>query len=212
MEVSVIIPVYNREKYIARAIRSLVQQTLSKTMYEIIVIDDGSTDHTLQAIEPFRCDIRLVKGDHEGVSAASNAGMKLARGQYIIRVDSDDYVNANLLEIERLYLTHNKEFGAVACDYTVVTSNEEVIERRNCETDPIGCGVMFRKENLTQIGLYDTRMPAREDEDLRSRYLAQFSIYRIPLPLYRYRMHSDNLTSNEEAMRIGREMMETKKC
>ena len=210
LEVSVIVPVYNREKYIARAVRSLLQQTLSKTMYEIIVVDDGSTDHTMQALEPFKCDIRLISGDHAGQAAAVNEGIRRARGQYIVRVDSDDYVNASFLEIERLYLLHNKEFAAVACDYVLVDSNENTIGRCDCSEKPIGCGVMFRAINLADVGLYDEKMPACEDDDLRMRYLKKFNIYRIPLPLYRYRRHSDNLTSDKEAMGIGQEMLGAK--
>ena len=79
---------------------------------------------------------------------------------------------------------------AVACDYFLVNDTEEVIERKNCLTDPIGCGVMFRKDQLVNIGLYDEDFLRHEERDLRLRFVKEHKIYRLELPLYRYRRHS----------------------
>jgi dienelactone hydrolase len=65
---------------------------------------------------------------------------------------------------------------------------------------PIACGIMFRKDLLFDIGLYDEKFRAREEEDLRKRFEKKHSIYHIPLPLYRYRMHDSNLTKNKKEM------------
>ncbi len=124
--------------------------------------------------------------------------MKKALGRFVVRVDADDYVNEDFLKVEYLYLSMNEYIDAIACDYYVVDEKEKVIARKNAETEPIACGIMFRKDNLISIGLYDEKFLVLEDADLRIRYLQKFNIRRIELPLYRYRMHESNLTKNKE--------------
>ncbi len=200
--ISVIIAVYNAEKYISRAIRSCLGQTLPKTEYEIIVVNDGSTDKTseiLKTFEGFYHGITSIKRidfkDNKGLSVACNEGIRKAIGQYIVRVDADDYVNERILEVEELFLNMNKDFNAVACDYFLVDEHENIITRMNCDENPIACGVMFRKDNLIEAGLYNEDLRVWEDIDLRKRFFNKFSIHRIPLPLYRYRQHKGSLTN-----------------
>ena len=86
---------------------------------------------------------------------------------------------------------------AVACDYFLVDDNEEIIARKNCIEDPIACGILFRKDHLIQIGLYDESFLIHEERDLRVRFLEKYSIARLELPLYRYRRHKNNITNNK---------------
>ena len=83
------------------------------------------------------------------------------------------------------------------CDYWQKCRNNEY---KNCEKNPIGCGIMFRLEHLIKIGLYDENFLTREEEDLRIRFLKKFDISRVQLPLYRYRQHENNMTNNVEHM------------
>jgi glycosyltransferase involved in cell wall biosynthesis len=198
--VSVVVPVYNQERYVGRCLRSLLSQSYPRDAFEIIVIDDGSHDRTSYALELFQDDIILERNDTNlGLPASLNRGIRSASARYVVRVDSDDYVNAEFLNLLSLFLEHNRYMDAVACDYLLVNDCEEVLARKNCAEDPIGCGIMFRTEQLIDIGLYDESFLLYEERDLRFRFLQKYSIHRLELPLYRYRRHDANLTNNVEA-------------
>lgn len=195
IEISIIIPVYNREKYIGRCLRSLLTQSFGVKNFEIIVIDDGSTDDTKKILNAFKEDIKIIKNEeNRGLPASLNKGIKASRGKYIVRVDSDDYVNKDFLKVLFLFISLNKEYSAVACDYYLVDDDEQLIKRANCDEQPIGCGIMFETKDLISIGLYNENFLLHEEKELRQRYEKKFSIKRIPLPLYRYRKHSNNIT------------------
>lgn len=199
--VSVVIPVHNQERYIARCLRSALNQTMDKSDYEIILVNDGSTDRTEQAITPFLDDVHLINHEtQKGLPATLNTGIRAARGQFIIRIDSDDYVHHEYLNVLSMFLKMNAHFNAVACDYLVVDDEENVIAQKDCLQDPIGCGIMFRLEHLIDIGLYDEAFLRREEEELRIRFLQQYKIERCALPFYRYRRHDNNITNDTSAM------------
>ncbi|WP_440935835.1 glycosyltransferase family 2 protein [Candidatus Pelagibacter sp.] len=196
-EISVIIPTFNREKYIGRCMRSLLTQSIGTDNFEIIIIDDGSTDDTQKILNAFKEDIKILENKKNlGLPASLNKGIKACTGKYVVRVDSDDYVNKDFLKILYLFITHNKNFSAVACDYYLVDNDENFVERVNCEEKPIGCGIIFKKKDLISIGLYNEKFLLNEEKELRKRFENKFSIQRVPLPLYRYRKHDENM-SNE---------------
>ncbi len=199
--VSIIITAYNYERYIERAIRSCLDQSLSKNQYEVIVVNDCSTDNTHIILENYQEEIRVFNLEKNvGLSAARNFGVKKALGQFIIFLDADDYIQRDLLLVQKTFLAENNMLDAVSVDYYLVDERGNHIEHINSEKKPIACGIMFRKDLLIDIGLYDESFRAREEEDLRIRFLKKHSIYNIILPLYRYRMHDSNLTKNEEEM------------
>jgi glycosyltransferase involved in cell wall biosynthesis len=102
---SVIIPTFNRENFVTKAIGSVLAQSIND--YEIIVIDDGSTDNTYKALEPYLKRIQYVYQENKGVSAARNAGIKLAKGEWIAFLDSDDEWLEDYLLIQ---MNHTEEF------------------------------------------------------------------------------------------------------
>jgi len=198
--VSVIIPVYNQEKWIGRCLRSLLNQTMNRTDYEIIIVDDGSEDRSDYALELFIDEIVLIKNEKNlGLSAALNKGIKRAKANHIVRVDGDDYVNEHFLFLLHEFLEQNKYMDAVACDYLLVDNHEEVISRKNCIEEPIGCGIIFQTSHLFEIDLYDEDFRLWEERDMRYRFEKKYQIHRIELPLYRYRRHKNNITNDHES-------------
>jgi glycosyltransferase involved in cell wall biosynthesis len=200
-KVSVIVATYNQERFIGRCLRSLLHQTLPHSFYEIIVVDDGSTDKTAYALslftDRFDAPIKIITNERNlGLPASINRGIRAARAEFVVRVDSDDFVNANFVNFLHFFLETNHYADAVACDYLLVDDSENVIERSNCLEKPIACGIMFRKEQLTEIGLYDEEFRCHEERELRIRFERKYHIHRLELPLYRYRRHDDNITND----------------
>ena len=212
VQISVIIPVHNCEKYIGRCIRSLLKQTLNDSEYEIIVINDCSNDNSKDAIKPFIGDIRLFNNNKQlGLPATLNIGIKQAKGQFIVRVDADDYVHWDYLKILSMHLQLNNHMHAIACDYLLVDDQQNVLSHENCLKNPIGCGIMFRLDHLISIGLYNEDFFAREEEELSLRFKKQYQISRVELPLYRYRKHDQNLTNNKSQMKNFAKKLDNKK-
>ena len=201
LQVSVIVPTYNSQSYIGRCLRSLLNQNFDQDKYEIIVINDGSKDKTKEALKNFMGDIVYLENKkNKGLSESLNKGIKNSKGQYIVRVDSDDWVHSEFINILYHHINLNPEIDAVACDYHRVDNQQKILSYNNCEEDPIGCGIMFQAINLIDIGLYDNKFLAREEEDLIIRYKKKYSVTRVPIPLYRYRDHENNLTKNKKLM------------
>ena len=204
--VSVIVAAYNQEVYIGRCMRSLLNQTLSQDKYEIIVVDDGSDDNTSYALElfsnGFESPVKVKTNKvNLGLPASLNIGISMAKSKYIVRVDSDDFVNENFLNFLLQYMLQNPDCPAVACDYLLTDDAEEVIQRCNCELSPIGCGIMFKTDLIEDIGLYDEEFKYREEVELRRRFEKHYKVERLPIPLYRYRRHATNITNNKAEIR-----------
>lgn len=202
MEVSIIIPVYNAEEYIARAIRSALDQSWDKKRFEVIVVNDGSTDNTSKILDYYSNMVRIINlKENKGLAYARNEGIRASNGRYIVCLDADDYMHNDLIFIESTFLNMDPQWNAVSCDYYIVNEFEEHIKRMNGEENPIACGVMFRVERLIDIGLYDAEFEANEEKDLRIRFEKKnYIIKNIDLPLYRYRQHASNLTKNKQKL------------
>ena len=209
--VSLIITTYNYAQYVERAIRSALDQSLADDQYEIIVVNDCSTDSTKTVLENFEKDARIFHlEENMGLSGARNFGIKKAKGQFVVFLDADDYLHKETLRLQKLFLEENNALDAVAVDYYLVDERGKHLEHVSACEKPIACGVMFRKDFLFTIGLYDEQFRAREEEDLRIRWTDKYNIYNIILPLYRYRMHEHNLTKNAQAMDKHLHMLQTK--
>ena len=201
IQISVIIPVFNQERFIGRCLRSILSQSMDQKDYEVIVIDDCSTDNTLRVMDKFLEDVILIKQkENKGLPTALNTGIKKAKGRFIIRLDSDDYVHFEYLNILSLFMKMNSNVDAVSCDYLEVDDKEKIIDRHYYEENPIGCGIMFRIEQLIEIGLYNEEQLWHEERELMDRFLKKFIVSHIQFPLYRYRQHDKNMTKNDEMM------------
>lgn len=200
-DISVIVCSYNHSRFLERCIRSLNHQVhIDQKAYEIIVVDDGSTDDTNRILDNFSHipNLRIIKNEKNvGLPTSLNKAIKSARGRYIVRVDSDDYVSRQFLYITMLFLDANRQYQAVATDYSIVDEFENFIRKVNCFEEEIACGIMFRTECLFEIGLYDENFKMREGHELRKRFVEKYKMARLEFPFYKYRNHQSNRTKNK---------------
>ena len=124
--VSVIVPTYNNEKYLANCIDSLLTQTFQD--FEVIVVDDGSTDQTTKLLETYKTNpsIRVHSQPNSGISVARNQGLKLSRGKFISFVDSDDCVTPDFLEKLIIPLLQNPNIDITVCGYQEIYQDHKI--------------------------------------------------------------------------------------
>ncbi|MDA9283128.1 glycosyltransferase [Amylibacter sp.] len=202
-QISVIVTAFNEEKYIGRCLRSLLSQNFHRYDYEIIIINDCSEDKTefaiKQFISPFEEQIKLISNsENRGLPYCLNLGIQVSNSKYIVRVDGDDFVNENFLSCLHFQIETIDELDAVKCDYIRVDEDENIISISDSLMEPIGCGIIFRRDALIEIGLYDTEFRFNEERELMHRFKRRFKVGHIPLPLYRYRQHDQSMTRNKE--------------
>ncbi|MBF0191483.1 MAG: glycosyltransferase family 2 protein [Magnetococcales bacterium] len=205
-DISVIVACYNQGRWVERCVRSINhQEGLSPGTFEILVVDDGSGDHTQEVLGNLAIvrNLRvLVHEINQGLPIALNNAIRQARGRYVVRVDADDYLNRSCLHIMKLFLDVNRQYQAVAVDYVKVDHLENALGRFNCMEDQIACGIMFRKECLFDIGLYNPEFRMREGHELRRRFEEKYRIGRLEFPFYKYRHHATNRTHNHEDLAV----------
>ncbi len=201
MKTSIIVTSYNYAPYIERCLRSCMNQKMVEGTNEIIVVDDCSTDNTLEIIEKFARfpNVHVIANEtNKGVSEAANIGIRASVGQYVVRVDADDYISEWFIFFLRSYLEANHDAFGVACDYQLVDEKENFIKREVASEKPVSCGIMYRRDLLAAQGLYNSDYRHCEEEELRRRVGDGYKIYHMRMPLYRYRMHGNNKTSSTE--------------
>lgn len=201
-DVSVIITSYNNQAYLGRAIRSCLKQSLLPVKYEVIVVDDCSTDESREVIASFGDKIvPVLLEKNVGVAEASNIGIRNALGRFVIRVDSDDYINEHTLLFMSEILNNNPDIGFVYCDHIRVDKEENHLERVNLFTLDLllrhGAGIMFRKSYMEALGLYNKEFRNAEDHELLSRYIKQWTGFHLPMSLYRYRISDTQMTHDD---------------
>lgn len=211
--ISVIIPTHNRAGFLKEAVQSVLDQDGfdfggSTPDCELHVIDDGSSDETREVVESFGVPIFFSCQDHKGVSAARNFGLRMARGEFIAFLDSDDLWKKNKLKVQMSLMESRPQ--------TMVCYTEEVWERRGAVVNPRKkhrkysgwifdkvvplcllslSSALFRREVFDEVGGFDERLPACEDYDLGLRVAHRFPIYLIPTPLIVKRGgHADQLS------------------
>lgn len=204
MKISVIVPVYNQRKYLEYALNSLLSQKIPRSEYEIIIINDGSTDNSQTIIEYFYDEIVLINHDeNKGLVKSLNDGLEVAIGDYVIRLDSDDLMDDSSLLIQSAILDSNPDIDFV------VTDRFENGKHVNIQLDDIttwvGCGYMYRRRILDYIdGFHDCFW---EEHDLHLRLIDDGCKYfYLPLALYYYRQHGENMTSDTEKVTYEMEM------
>jgi glycosyltransferase involved in cell wall biosynthesis len=201
-KVSVIIPTYNSAKYLPSAIDSVLKQTFKD--YEIIVIDDGSTDNTKEVIDSYDHKIACIYQDNQGPSVARNKGILQSKGEFIAFLDADDIWETIKIEEQFRIFACSEETGIVSTELSVIDETGKLVEgRRKMIPEERGaliqelminnvigtCStVMVRKSCFDAVGLFDETLKVAEDWDMWLRLCKIFKHKRIAKPLVNYRI------------------------
>lgn len=206
MRVSVVVPAYNREKTIIRCIDSIMNQTIPP--YEIIVVDDGSTDKTIEILEALDCgNLRIIRQNHRGAQAARNLGIINARGEYIAFLDSDDEWLPELLEESLAVLQKNRDCAVYSNGYICSNNKKRLLKRPECKGNsydfilkfggPMFQSLLVKKQVLMQIGLLDENVPAHQEWDTGIRLAEIVDFVYIKKPLFIWHWHEGGTISKD---------------
>ena len=204
--VSVIVPTFNRGWILKEAIDSVLAQNFKD--FELIVIDDGSTDNTPDILNSYKDDIMAFSQNNRGVSASRNRGIALSSGRFIAFLDSDDLWMPNKLSIQVDFFNKNNDALICQTDEIWIRNNVRVNPKTRhkklsgmifehsldlCMVSP--SAVMIKRELFDEVGLFDEDLPACEDYDLWLRISCGYPVYLIDTPLIIKRGgHSDQLS------------------
>jgi len=213
--VSVVMPTYNRRNYIRESLDSVLAQDFSA--FEVIVVDDGSTDGTEEEIRPYEDRIRYIRQENRGAGVARNVGIRNARGTYIAFMDSDDLSGPNHLKSLYSFLDRNPEFAMVVGNGGYLggknrNRNAIIAPKRVKRLEERGVtikdlfdgrvvrlqGTMTRKSVFEEIGLLDEWFRLSYDLDIALRIIKDHQIGFINEEVYLWRQHGDNISSNDE--------------
>jgi glycosyltransferase involved in cell wall biosynthesis len=214
VRVSVIVPTYNHAAFLAQAIRSALEQTVPP--WEIVVVDDGSTDATGDVLRSFGSGIKALRQANRGVARARNAGAALATGQLLAFLDADDAWLPPKLERQIAVLQANPELGLVHCGVEEIdalgrslrirldglsgsVSTEMLLFRRGVILGG-GSAAMIPKTVFDAAEGFDPSLSTSADWDLHFRIARRHSVGFVPAPLVRYRIHGGSMHSNVRAM------------
>ena len=215
--VSVVIPAYNCEDYVAEAIDSVLRQTFKD--YEIIVVNDASTDATPQILRAYERngDIRVVTHEkNKGLAAARNSGIRAAHGRWITFLDADDVWRPEKLQYHQNILDRNPGLVFISNNGMRFNCGEEVVFPPLPE-DPVlkrikwkelllgrgpfsGSNATVKRECFEEVGLFDESLRAAEDRDMWMRIARRFATFQAPGYVHGYRMHGGNMSADPTHM------------
>ena len=207
--VTVYVVNHNYGRFVERAVDSVLQQTMQN--FELIIIDDGSTDGSREIIERYSAHekIQTIFQHNKGLNVTNNIAMRTATGKYIVRLDADDYFDNNALQVLSSVLDKHSEVDLVFPDYFEVDADgnvQEMVRRHNFDEVTVfdqpahGACTMIRTECLRELGGYDEKYQCQDGFDLWVRLIGKHKVKNVNLPLFYYRQHGESLTRNEELL------------
>ena len=215
--VSVVIPVYNRERFIGETIRSVLDQSFQD--FELIAVDDGCTDGSRRVLESFGDRVRVLEHpgrENRGQSAALNLGIRHARGRYLGLLDSDDLWLPRKLESQVAYLEANPAIGlvygngrAIDADGHDLYNIYEPGHHENSEPNRVLVDCYFlvpnnslvRRSVFEQAGVFDESLRAAQDHDMAIRIAEVTRLAYIDEPVFCYRRHPDSISRKRADVR-----------
>jgi glycosyltransferase involved in cell wall biosynthesis len=204
--ITVYIVSHNYGRYLRHAVESVLRQTVGG--WELFLVDDGSTDETTEVMELYRRDprVRVLRTAQIGLPAIANRVASEGRGEYIVRLDADDWMDPNMLLVLSHHLDMNPDVALVFPDYFLIDDTGGLLryEQRKIlgadnallDVPPNGACTMLRKSMLESIGGYREDLRAQDGFDIWSRLVKDFKGAKVDLPLFYYRRHERNLTDN----------------
>lgn len=206
--ITVYIPSHNYGRFLSEAIESVLRQSV--TDWELFIIDDGSTDDTATIMKLYEAhpQIKLFSTGGIGLTAVCNLALANAQGDYIVRLDGDDVFDENILLVLGHVLESNPEMALVFPDYYLVDPFGEVysherrkklyVDNHTFDTPPHGACTMIRVPVLKEVGGYREDLKAQDGFDLWSKIIQRYKSTNVNLPLFYYRQHGNNLTTNSQ--------------
>lgn len=206
--ISVYITNYNYGAYIRQSIESVLAQTCQD--FELLIIDDGSTDDSREIIEAYRHHpkVSIIYQHNKGLNVTNNIAMRAARGKYIMRLDADDYLAPDALEVMSAALEKDPELGLVFPDYYYIDAKGNITgeERRHnfdaevslYDQPAHGACTMIRLQFLQTLGGYNESFTCQDGYDLWIKFIMHHRVTNINKPLFFYRRHGNNLTEKED--------------
>lgn len=206
-KLTVYITNYNYGRYIRQAIESVLHQDFQD--FQLLIIDDGSTDNSRAVIEDYanHPQIDVIYQQNKGLNITNNIALRLSKGKYIMRLDADDYLLEGALGKMVGQLEDDTALGMVFPDYYLVDRNNITtaeIKRHDFDTEvglfdlpAHGACTMIRVDFLKSVGGYDESYSCQDGYELWIKFIARFKVANIKEPLFCYRQHGENLTSNE---------------
>jgi glycosyltransferase involved in cell wall biosynthesis len=212
--ISVIIPTYNRARLLPRAIESVLKQTF--TDFELIIVDDGSTDNTKEVINSYiKKDNRITYVYQEnsgGPAKPKNTGIKIAKGEYIAFLDSDDeWLPSKLEKQYKLYEDNNNKnnnIGLVGCGSINIRNKKEIyipIKSLNANSKKLlircvphsSSSIIIKRSIFKKVGLFDENIKIGEDRELYIRINKKYKFLFIQEPLFNYYIHDNNISISD---------------
>jgi len=205
--VSVVIPVYNDEKYIRESVESALNQEYKNL--EVIVVDDGSSDLTPKILQNFGGRIHYIRQENSGTAAALNKGIQKAKGQLIAWLSSDDLFLPKKIKHQVDRFSESPSLALVYTDWIMIDYCGEQMKVVHCPCPPAerfviemlkknflnGSSVIIRRECFEKVGYFDETLPTDSDGDMWFRMLKNGCRFgQVPIPLIKYRWHSGNLS------------------
>ncbi len=205
-KVSVLMPVYNAEKYLAEAINSIISQTFRD--WELLIINDGSTDSSLSIINSFTDSrIRVINNETNlGLIKTLNKGIGLCKGQYIARMDADDISMPNRLALQVDFMDRNEDYILCGTNADVINSDGKItgkivnptknilLQISLLFTNPFIHPSMMIRRDILMANFFDENAIHVEDYELWTRLADQGQVANLELPLLQYRWHETNVS------------------